>query len=46
MAKTATLIILCLYPLPSLNNVKKRLAKVASSYVMALQHCIGEEDEF
>ena len=35
-----------LLPSPPLNNVEKEGAKVASSYVMDSQHCIGEEGGF
>ena len=33
-------------PLPSLKNVEKQSANLASIYVMAFQHCIGEEGDF
>ena len=46
MGKTAIWTILCFYPLPTLNNVEKQWAKVASSYVMGSQHCVGGEGEF
>ena len=43
MGKTA---ILCFSPLPPLNNIEEQLAKLASSNIMGLQHCIGGEGEF
>ena len=43
MGKTAIWAISSFYPLPPLNNVEKQGAKLASSYVMGLQHCIGRE---
>ena len=46
MGKTAIRTILCFYPVPPLNNVEKQIAKVASSYVTASQHCIGGEGRF
>ena len=46
MAKTAIRAILCFYPLPHLNNVEEQGAKLASSYVMGSQHCIGGEGGF
>ena len=53
MVKTATWTISCFYHLPSLNNVEKQWAKLASSYVMGAssyvmrsQHCIGKEEGF
>ena len=46
MGKTALWAISCFYPLPPLNNVEKERAKLASSYVMGLQHCIGGEGDF
>ena len=36
----------CFYPLSPLNNVEKQWAKVASSYVMGLQHCRGGQWKF
>ena len=41
MGKTAIWATSCFYPLPPLNNVEKQRAKLASSYVMGSQHCIG-----
>ena len=46
MGQTAIWTILCFYPLPPLNSVEKQLAKVASSYVIGSQNCIGGEGEF
>ena len=46
MGKAATWKIFFFYSLPSLNNVEKQWAKVASSYVMGLQQYIGEEGKF
>ena len=46
MGKTAISVTFCFYPLPPLNNVEKQWAKVASSYVTGLQHCIVGEGEF
>ena len=43
MGKIAISAILCFSPLPPLNNVDKQLAKLASSYNMGLQHCVGGE---
>ena len=43
MGETAIWIISCFYPLPPLNNIEKQWAKLASSYVMGLQHCIEGE---
>ena len=42
MAKTGIWAISYFYLLPSLNNVEKEWAKLASSYFMGLQHCIRE----
>ena len=44
--KIAILAISCFYPLPPLNNVEKQRAKLASTYVMGLQHCIGGQRDF
>ena len=44
--KAAISTILCFCPLPRPNNVEKQLAKLASSYVVGLQHCIGGEGGF
>ena len=33
-------------PLPVLNKVEKQRAKVGSSYVMVLQHCVGGDKRF
>ena len=41
IGKTAIWAISCFYPLPPLSNVEKQRAKLASSYVMDSQHCIG-----
>ena len=41
MGKTAIWAISYFYPLPAFNNVEKQGAKVALSYVMGSQHCIG-----
>ena len=46
MGKTAIRAISCFSPLPPLNNVEKQGAKLASSYVMGLQHCVGGEGGF
>ena len=46
MGKTAKSITFCFYPLSPLNNVEKQWAKVASSYVMGLQHCRGGQWKF
>ena len=46
MTKTAIWAISCFYPLSPFNNVEKQGAKVASSYVMGSQHCIGGEGDF
>ena len=46
MGKTAIWAISCFYPLPPFNNVEKQREKVASNYVMGLQHCIGGEGDF
>ena len=46
MGKTASWEILCFYPLPPLNNVEKQQAKLASTYVLGSQHCIGGEGDF
>ena len=46
MGKTAIWTILCLSPLPPLNNVEEQWAKLASGNVMGWQHCIGKEGEF
>ena len=46
MGKTVIWAILCLSSLPALNNVEVKWAKLASSNVMGLQHCIEEEGEF
>ena len=46
MGKTAIWTILCFYPLSPLNNVEKQLSKIASSYVIGSQHCIGRKGEF
>ena len=46
MRKTAIWEISCFYPLPPLNNVEKQRAKVASSYIIGSQHCIGGEGDF
>ena len=43
MGKTAIWTILCLSPLPTLNNVEEQCAKLASSNVVGSQHCIGGE---
>ena len=43
MGKTA---ILCFSSFPRLNNVEEQRAKLASSNIMGLQHCIGGEGEF
>ena len=32
-------------PFPPLNNVEKQWAKLALSYVMGTQHCVGGEGE-
>ena len=41
MGKTAIRTISCFFPLPSLNNVEKQYAKLASSYVMGSQYFPG-----
>ena len=46
MGKTAIWTILCFYLLNPLNNVDKQWAKFVSSYVVGLQHYIGQEGEF
>ena len=46
MAKTAIRAILCFYSLSPLNNVEEQWEKLASSYVMGSQHCIGGEGGF
>ena len=46
MGKTATWASSYSYPLPSFNNVEKKRAKHASSYVMGSHHCIGGEKDF
>ena len=46
MGKTAIWAISYFYPLPSLNNVEKKRAKLASSYVMGSQRCKGEKEGF
>ena len=46
MGNTAIWTILCLSPLPPLNNVEEKLVKLVSSNVMASQHCIGGEGKF
>ena len=46
MTKTAIWAISRFYPLSPFNNVEKQGAKVASSYVMGSQHCIGGEGDF
>ena len=46
MGKTAIWTISCFSTLPSLNNVEKQREKLASSYVMGSQHCIGGEGDF
>ena len=46
IGKTAFWATFYFYPLPSLNNVEKQWAKLVSSYVMDLQHCIGMEGGF
>ena len=46
MGKTAIWAISCFFPLPPLNNVEKQTAKLAPSYVMGSQHCIGGEGDF
>ena len=46
MEKTAIWAISCSYPLPALNNVEKQRARLASSYVMGSQHCVGGEGDF
>ena len=46
MGKAATWTISCFSSIPPLNNVEKQWAKLASSYVMGSQHCIGGEGGF
>ena len=46
MGKTAIWTILCFYHLYPLNNVEKQWAKVALSYVIGWQHCIGGQGKF
>ena len=46
MGKTAIWTISCFYLLPPLNNVEKQRAKLASSYVMGSQDCIGRKGDF
>ena len=46
MGKTAIRTISYFSPLPPLNNVEKHGAKLKSSYVMGLQHCVGGEGRF
>ena len=46
MGKTAIRAISCFSPLLPLNNVEKQWAKLESSYVMGLQHCVGGEGGF
>ena len=46
MGKTDIGTILYFYYLPSLNNVEKQSAKVASIDAVGWQHCIGGEREF
>ena len=46
MGKIATWAILCLSPLPPLNNIEEQWEKLASINVMGLQHCIEKEGEF
>ena len=45
MGKTSIWSTSFFYPLPPLSNVEKQRAKLASSYGMGSQHCIGEERE-
>ena len=46
MGKTAIWTISCFYSLPPFRNVEKQWAKLVSSYVMGLQHCIEGEGRF
>ena len=46
MAKIAIWEISCFYSLLPPNNVEKKREKVASSYVMGLQHCIAGEERY
>ena len=46
MGKTAIWTILCLSPLPPLNNVEKQWANLASSSVMGSQNFIEGEGGF
>ena len=46
MGKTAIRDISCFSPLPPLNNVEKQSAKLASSYITGLQHCVVGEGLF
>ena len=43
MGKIDIWTMLCLSPLPPFNNVGEKWTKLASSNVIALQHCIGVE---
>ena len=43
MGKIDIWTMLCLSPLPPFNNVGEQWTKLASSNVIALQHCIGVE---
>ena len=46
MGKTAIWAILCSYPVSLFNNFEKQREKLASSFVMSSQHCIGGEEDF
>ena len=46
MEKTDIWTILCFSPLLPLNNVEEQWAKLVSSNVIGLQHCVGGEGKF
>ena len=46
MGKTVIWAISCFYLLPLPTNVEKQQAKLASTYVMGSQDCIGGEGDF